>query len=83
MTKYHRYSTRVAVLLKRDYTPVFKLNEIFVTHFKNIGTLPQRLHCNVALCSPKCDADSAAVAFDIIRYERLLTTSGGKNFAPW
>lgn len=33
MTKYHRYATRVAVLLKRDYTPVFKLNEIFITHF--------------------------------------------------
>jgi hypothetical protein len=83
MTKYHRYAARVAVLLKRDYTSVFKLNEIFITHFKNTRTLSQRLHCNVALCSPKCGADSAAVASDIIRYERLLTTSGGKNFAAW
>jgi len=33
MTKYHRYAGRVAVLLKRDYTSVFKLNEIFITHF--------------------------------------------------
>src|SRR4029453_4576307 len=33
MTKYHRYAARVAVLLERDYTSVFKLNGIFITHF--------------------------------------------------
>ena len=33
MTKYHRHAARVAVLLKRNYTSVFKLNEIFITHF--------------------------------------------------
>ena len=32
MTKYHRCAARVAVLLKRDYISVFKLNEIFITH---------------------------------------------------
>ena len=33
MTKYHRYAARIAVLLKRNYTSVLKLNETFIAHF--------------------------------------------------
>jgi hypothetical protein len=59
------------------------LNEIFITHFKTPGPF-----LSVCIATLRSVVQSVVRTmppwpFDIIRYERLLTTSGGKNFTAW
>ena len=69
MAKHHRHSVWNAVFLKSNNSALWELYEALAIHFETRVTLFYRLYCKSPICSPQCNCEQDAVAFQIIGYE--------------